>query len=43
MEQYKKIISVLCVGGILAAAMTGCGNSTKTAKTASEHPISLTV
>lgn len=43
MEQYKKIISVLCVGGILAAAMTGCGNSTKNAKTASEHPISLTV
>lgn len=43
MEQYKKIISVLCVGGILAAAMTGCGNSTKTTKTASEHPISLTV
>lgn len=43
MEQYKKIISVLCVGGILAAAMTGCGNSTKAAKTASEHPISLTV
>lgn len=43
MEPYKKIISVLCVGGILAAAMTGCGNSTKTAKTASEHPISLTV
>lgn len=43
MEQYKKIISVLCVGGILAAAMTGYGNSTKTAKTASEHPISLTV
>lgn len=43
MEQYKKIISVLCVGGILAAAMTGCGNSTKTAKTASENPISLTV
>lgn len=43
MEQYRKIISVLCVGGILAAAMTGCGNSTKTAKTASEHPISLTV
>lgn len=43
MEQYKKIISVLCVGGILAAAMTGCGNSTKTAKNASEHPIFLTV
>ena len=43
MEQYKKIISVLCVGGVLAAAMTGCGNSTKTAKTASENPISLTV
>ena len=43
MKQYKKIISVLCVGGILAASVTGCGNAAKTVKTASEEPILLTV
>ena len=41
MKQYKKIISVLCVGGILAASVTGCGNAAKTVKKAFKENISL--